>query len=76
MGSCVEVMLQGWIGQKKKVNLVAMPYLFLLQQRFDQSYATNLLWNIYPNFLANFRLKQAFKFEKIIKHQTALKFEF
>ena len=56
-GSCVEGMVQNWIGQKKKTILATISYLFLLQYRFDQSYATNLLWNIFPNFLPNFRLE-------------------
>ena len=31
--------------------------IFAAIKRFDQSYATNLLWNIFPNFLPNFRLE-------------------
>ena len=43
---------------EEKDNIVAaISYLFLLQKRFDQSYATNLLWNIFPNFLPNFWLE-------------------
>ena len=55
--NCVEGMVQDWIGQKKKTILATISYLFLLQKRFDQSCATNLLWNIFPNFLPNFRLE-------------------
>ena len=48
---CVEVMVQVWIGQKKKSNLAEISYLFFLQLRFDQSYAANLLRDIFLNFL-------------------------
>ena len=30
-GSCVECMVQDWIGQKKKTSLATISYLFLLQ---------------------------------------------
>ena len=40
---------------EEKDNIILC--LFLLQLRFDQSYAANLLWNIFPNFLLNFRLE-------------------
>ena len=42
---------------EEKDNFSNNILLILLQLRFDQSYATNLLWNIFPNFLPNFRLE-------------------
>ena len=56
--ACVEGMVQDWIGQKKMTILATISYLFLLQHRFERSYVANLLWNIFPNFLPNFRLKR------------------
>ena len=51
--SCVGGKVQDWIGQKKKTILATISNLFLLQQKFDQSYATNRLCNIFPYFLPN-----------------------
>ena len=57
--SCVESMVQDWIGQKKKTNLaVIYVLLILLQYSFAQNYPANLLWYIFLNFLPNVRLEE------------------
>ena len=55
-GSCVEVIVQVCIGQKKKSNLAEISYLFFLQLRFDQSYAANLLGHVFLNCWTIFKL--------------------
>ena len=71
-------MVQDGTGQnsKKKTNLVVNNVLhkFLQKLGFDQSYAANLLWDIFLNFLPNVRLKRGIC--EINKHQNALKFRF
>ena len=45
--------------QKKKTNLVAIYVLLFFVAiiiTFDQSYAANVLWDIFLNFLPNVRL--------------------
>ena len=74
-GSCVEGMVQGWIGQKKMTILVTISYFFaiiykdLIRVMLPIYYGTLSL-----TFCQISGLKETF--EKIIKHQTALKFEF
>ena len=48
----------GWDCPEEKTNLVAIYVLhkFLQQLRFEQSYAANLLWDIFLNFLPNVSL--------------------
>ena len=77
-GSCVEGMVQDWIGQKKKTILATISYLFL------SSCDKDLIRAMLPIYVGTSSLtfcqipglimKEAF--EKIIRHQTALKFGF
>ena len=74
MHLCVEDMVQNWIGQKKMTILVTISYLFccnkdLIRAILPIYYGTSSL-----TFCQISGLKEAF--EKIIKYQTALKFEF